>query len=61
LPILDQEKPNRWADGKTDRLPDLAAELIRLEVATIVSDGTSPTQAAKKVTSIGECNLSIVF
>jgi putative ABC transport system substrate-binding protein len=41
----------RYADGKPERLPDLAAELIRLPVDIIVAvGGTPPAQAAKKAT-----------
>ena len=31
---------NRWAAGKYDRLPDIAAELVRLKVDVIVTGGT---------------------
>ena len=41
----------RSADGKRDRLPDLAGELVRLKVDIIVADGTGPSLEAKKVTS----------
>ena len=41
----------RSADGKRDRLPDLAEELVRLKVDIIVADGTGPSLEAKKVTS----------
>jgi putative tryptophan/tyrosine transport system substrate-binding protein len=41
----------RWAEGKLDRLPDLAAELVRLNVKVIVAGGSSSTGAVKKVTS----------
>ena len=41
----------RYADGRSDRLPDLAAELVRLKVDVIVTSATSPTQAAKKATN----------
>ena len=37
--------------GKRDRLPDLAAELVRLKVDIIVADGSAPSLEAKKVTS----------
>src|SRR5882724_13507260 len=37
----------RWANGITDRLPDLAAELVRLKVDVIVtSRGTTSILAA---------------
>jgi putative ABC transport system substrate-binding protein len=39
------------ADGKPDRLPALAAELVRLKVDIIVSAGPSATRAAKEATS----------
>ncbi len=32
----------RYAEGRVDRLPDLAAELVRLKVDLIVSGGTHP-------------------
>ena len=41
----------RWAEGKYDRLPDLAAELVRLKVDVIVTGGTQSTQAAMKATT----------
>ena len=41
----------RSADGKPDRLPALAAELVRLKVAVIVTGGSSSTGAAKAATS----------
>ena len=41
----------RWAEGKLDRLPDLAAELVRLDVEVIVAGGSTSTGAAKKATS----------
>jgi putative ABC transport system substrate-binding protein len=37
----------RWAEGKTDRLPELAAELVRLNVDVIVTAGPTVTHAAK--------------
>src|SRR5262245_51486900 len=40
----------RWAEGKYDRLPDLAAELVRLKVNVIVAGGAPATQAAKQAT-----------
>ena len=41
----------RYAAGKVDRFPELAAELVRLKVAIIVSNGGLPTRAAKAATS----------
>jgi putative tryptophan/tyrosine transport system substrate-binding protein len=40
----------RWAEGKVDRLPNLAAELVALNVAMIVTYGTPGTLAAKRAT-----------
>jgi putative tryptophan/tyrosine transport system substrate-binding protein len=41
----------RWAEGKFARLPDFAAELVRLPVDAIVVLGYPPTAAAKAATS----------
>ncbi|MBI3062351.1 MAG: ABC transporter substrate-binding protein [Deltaproteobacteria bacterium] len=42
----------RWAEGKADRLPELAAELIRLKPDLIVSTGGTVTAlAVKKATT----------
>src|SRR5258707_4751801 len=41
----------RSAEEKPDRLPALAAELVRLKVDVIVSGGPSTTRAAKGATS----------
>jgi putative ABC transport system substrate-binding protein len=40
----------RFAEGRFDRLPDLAAELVRLKVDIIVTIPTQATAAAKKAT-----------
>ena len=49
---------SRYAEGKTDRLPDLAEELVRLKVDVIVVSGGSVTaRAAKQATS----TIPIVF
>lgn len=41
----------RWAERKSDRLPDLAVELVRLKVEVIVTPGSTATRAAKEATS----------
>ena len=41
----------RSAEGKLDRLPALAAELVRLKVDVIVTGGPTATRAAKEATS----------
>jgi len=41
----------RWAENKYDRLPDLAAELIRMKVDLIVTHTTPGTLAAKQATT----------
>ncbi|MEX0805550.1 MAG: ABC transporter substrate binding protein [Candidatus Binatia bacterium] len=41
----------RFAEGKNDRLPELAADLIRLKVDLIVVAGRPPALAAKKATT----------
>jgi len=40
----------RYAEGKFDRLPELAAELVRLKVDVIVTAGPIVTRAAKEAT-----------
>ena len=42
----------RFADGKFERLPDLAAELVRLKVDVIVAAVTQASLAAKNTTGI---------
>jgi len=41
----------RFADGKSERLPALAAELDRMKVELIATHGTPGTQAAQRATS----------
>src|SRR5271167_4717686 len=41
----------RSAEGKFERLPNLAAELVQLKVDVIVTGGTAATSAAQKATT----------
>src|SRR5215472_18500535 len=41
----------RFAENRIERLPDLAAELVRLNVDVIVGFGTPPPLAAKRATT----------
>ena len=41
----------RSAEGKLDRLPDLAAELVRLKVDAILTSGDNGSRAAQKATN----------
>jgi putative ABC transport system substrate-binding protein len=41
----------RWADGKVDRLPHLASDLVRLNVDVIVTAGPTAVPPAKKATA----------
>jgi putative ABC transport system substrate-binding protein len=41
----------RWAEGNYQRLPELAAELVRLKPDVIVTHGTPGTLAAKRATT----------
>ncbi len=41
---------HRYSEGKYERLPDLAADLVRLKVDVIVAPATNPVFAAKQAT-----------
>jgi putative ABC transport system substrate-binding protein len=41
----------RFMEGKAERLPELAAELVRLNVSVIVAGGQPPPVAAKRATA----------
>ena len=41
----------RWADGKPERLPALAAELVKMKVDVLVTSGTAGGLAAKNSTT----------
>jgi putative ABC transport system substrate-binding protein len=47
----------RWAEGHPDRLPELAADLVRARVDVIVTGGSQGTMAAKQATQ----TIPIVF
>jgi len=47
----------RWAEGRNDRLPELAAELVRRQVTVIVSTSTPAVLAARTATT----TIPIVF
>ena len=47
----------RYAGGRVERLPDLAAELVRLKLDVIVTPSTPPSLSAKQATS----TIPIVF
>jgi putative ABC transport system substrate-binding protein len=42
---------SRWSEGKTERLPALAIELVQLKVDVIVASSTQAVRSAKQATS----------
>ena len=48
---------SRWAENRSDRYAEIAAEFVQLKVAVIVTYATAPVIAAKKATSV----IPIVF
>jgi putative tryptophan/tyrosine transport system substrate-binding protein len=47
----------RWAEGRSERFAEIAAEFVRLKVDIIVTEGNAPALAAKQATSV----IPIVF
>jgi putative tryptophan/tyrosine transport system substrate-binding protein len=47
----------RWAEGREERLAEIAAEFVRLKVDVIVTSGTPAVMASKQATSV----IPIVF
>jgi putative ABC transport system substrate-binding protein len=47
----------RWAEGRSERFAEIAAEFVRLKVDVMITTGTAPTLAAKRATSV----IPIVF
>src|SRR5439155_12847395 len=47
----------RWAEGRTERFAEIAAEFVRLKVDVIIAGGTPTAIAAKRATAV----IPIVF
>jgi putative ABC transport system substrate-binding protein len=43
---------DRWAEGRNERIPDLAAELIRRNVTVMVTHGDRATRAVQQKTTM---------
>jgi putative ABC transport system substrate-binding protein len=52
---------SRWAEGKYDRYPALAADLVRLKVHVIVAVGGRASQVAQQATSTIPIIMSVVI
>jgi putative ABC transport system substrate-binding protein len=50
----------RWAESRYDRLPDLAAELVKLRIDVLVAHSTPGVRAAKQATSTIPIVMAIV-
>ena len=42
----------RWAEGRSERYGEIAAEFVRLKVDAILTQGTQAAMAAKQATSV---------
>jgi putative tryptophan/tyrosine transport system substrate-binding protein len=51
---------SRWAEGKSDRYPTLAADLVRLEMDVIVTVGGAASKAAQQATKTIPIVMSLV-
>ena len=49
---LDVILEYRWAEGRAERLPELAAELAKSQVRVIVAGGSAALAAARNATSV---------
>src|SRR3954469_46137 len=50
----------RWADGRSERFPEIAAEFVRLKVDVIVTYGSPASVAAKETTTVTPIVFSLV-
>ena len=51
---------SRWAEDKYDLLPELAAELVRLEIDVLITHGTPGAIAARRATTIIPIVMAVV-